>query len=272
VADRPLTESELAELDRLAKTATPGPWVVTNANSGWPISIDAPESRGPGAIGAVVRRRGIGCPSLPAGQANAAFIAAARQAVPRLLADLAEARKERDEAKALAVKWQRIRTPTHGTCCTCQRCGQFYDDCRCNLDEACDEVAELRASLAARDARIAELEKERDRYHDTLLARHGGECIALLGELDEEKRKVEALEREVQRSAPAHEAEVLERAASMMTGEENRGIRMALKGRALAIRSCGQLRAPGAAEQTKTVGADRSDSSSERAAREEEKG
>ncbi len=33
------------------------------------------------------------------------------------------------------------------------------------------------------------------------------------------------------------DAEVLEKAAQLMTGEENRGIRMALKGRALAVRS-----------------------------------
>lgn len=46
-------------------------------------------------------------------------------------------------------KWQRIRTPTHGSCCTCQKCGQFYDDCRCDLDEVVDDLKQAEA-LAAR--------------------------------------------------------------------------------------------------------------------------
>jgi hypothetical protein len=30
------------------------------------------------------------------------------------------------------------RKPTHGPCCTCQTCGQFYDDCICQyLEDPC---------------------------------------------------------------------------------------------------------------------------------------
>jgi glyoxylase-like metal-dependent hydrolase (beta-lactamase superfamily II) len=43
---------------------------------------------------------------------------------------------------------------------------------------------------------IEALEKERDRYRDTLVARHGGEPIALLEELDEARARVAELEKE----------------------------------------------------------------------------
>jgi polyhydroxyalkanoate synthesis regulator phasin len=44
-------------------------------------------------------------------------------------------------------KWQRIRKPTHGPCCTCQRCGQFYDDCRCDLDETVDLLQQAESRI-----------------------------------------------------------------------------------------------------------------------------
>ena len=40
-----------------------------------------------------------------------------------------------------------LHRPTHGPCCTCQRCGKHYDDCRCGLDEVVAELAEERALL-----------------------------------------------------------------------------------------------------------------------------
>lgn len=58
---------------------------------------------------------------------------------------LADMTKERD-------KWRRIRTPTHGTCCTCQACGVGYDDCRCDLDDVADDLVRMT--------------KERDDYKD----------------------------------------------------------------------------------------------------------
>jgi hypothetical protein len=57
-------------------------------------------------------------------------------------------KRERDEAKAEARKWQRIRKPTHGPCCTCQGCGQHYDDCRCDLDVVADELEQAKRQLA----------------------------------------------------------------------------------------------------------------------------
>ena len=44
-------------------------------------------------------------------------------------------------------KWLKAtyhRKPTHGPCCTCQTCGQCYDDCRCD----CVDMAQT-AYLAA---------------------------------------------------------------------------------------------------------------------------
>lgn len=55
--------------------------------------------------------------------------------------------KERAEKWAELARKSPIQKPTHGTCCTCQKCGQGHDDCQC------DEVA-LRADAyeeAAKD-------------------------------------------------------------------------------------------------------------------------
>lgn len=41
--------------------------------------------------------------------------------------------------------------PTHGPCCTCQICGHNFDSCRCDIDDAEEQ-------LASKDKRIAELE------------------------------------------------------------------------------------------------------------------
>ena len=45
--------------------------------------------------------------------------------------------------------------PAHGTCCTCQKCGHTYDECRCDFDEALDDLDKA-------NARIAELEAENE--------------------------------------------------------------------------------------------------------------
>lgn len=67
------------------------------------------------------------------------------------LALMEEVEKERKER----IKWQRIRTPTHGTCCTCQGCGLHYDECRCDLDEVVDELDKLKADNQALRARLS---------------------------------------------------------------------------------------------------------------------
>lgn len=56
-------------------------------------------------------------------------------------------RSEISRLSSELVKWQRIRTPTHGSCCTCQKCGLYYDSCRCDLDEVADENSILRNAL-----------------------------------------------------------------------------------------------------------------------------
>lgn len=63
---------------------------------------------------------------------------------------------------------------------------------------------DLNAEIAAREA----AERERDQYRDTLLSRHGGECLALLSELDaareecdQHKRENEALRAAIAKAA-----------------------------------------------------------------------
>ena len=67
-------------------------------------------------------------------------------------------RKENEGLKKELVLIKKYyRLPTHGICCTCQRCGQSYDDCKCTLYET---ATELEKALK----RIEELEKENKRY------------------------------------------------------------------------------------------------------------
>ena len=43
------------------------------------------------------------------------------------------------------------KTPEHGNCCTCQRCGYDHDDCKClgnDLIELCDRLDAVTAELA----------------------------------------------------------------------------------------------------------------------------
>lgn len=76
--------------------------------------------------------------------------------------------KERDQARAEAKKWQLIRTPGHGTCCTCQKCGKGYDECRCDLDDVVDELEKVKnerddwKSAAKRNLSMTELANHLD--------------------------------------------------------------------------------------------------------------
>lgn len=65
--------------------------------------------------------------------------------------------EELREAIKEAAKWRRIRKPTHGSCCTCQGCGLHHDECRCDLEEVCDELDQLKAENQALKA-----EREKD--------------------------------------------------------------------------------------------------------------
>lgn len=46
------------------------------------------------------------------------------------------------------TKWRSIRTPTHGNCCTCQRCGVDHDSCRCDIDEMVDDLVQAEQQVA----------------------------------------------------------------------------------------------------------------------------
>ena len=35
-----------------------------------------------------------------------------------------------------------IIRPGHGPCCTCQKCGQFHDDCKCEYNRIIEDIAE----------------------------------------------------------------------------------------------------------------------------------
>jgi hypothetical protein len=64
-----------------------------------------------------------------------------REAIRALLAE-----------NALHKRWH--RKPTHGACCTCQKCGQDYDTCRCSLDDVADDLEKAEAERDALKARV----------------------------------------------------------------------------------------------------------------------
>lgn len=103
----PLTVSELAELARLAAEATPGPWTTGGPDSigQWQIFDDAWEVANATAYSPKERRYGAkhSGPNAEEADANAAFIAASRSAVPRLLATVT----------ALQADVDRLRARTH---------------------------------------------------------------------------------------------------------------------------------------------------------------
>ncbi len=63
------------------------------------------------------------------------------------------------DCEAEVLKWRRIRTPTHGPCCTCQGCGLYYDECRCDLDEVADELEQRKAENDILKVQVTKLEK-----------------------------------------------------------------------------------------------------------------
>lgn len=69
----------------------------------------------------------------------------------------AQQRAELEAVRRDVIKWKRIRTPTHGNCCTCQSCGLDHDSCRCDLDDVADELTTVKAQLTAREVQVKEL-------------------------------------------------------------------------------------------------------------------
>lgn len=77
-----MTAEQIAEARALCERATPGPWEIKRSRSGYPYQIHAPNGH---HVRDVTRWGAISVPSLPEGEANAAFVAAARTLVPALL-------------------------------------------------------------------------------------------------------------------------------------------------------------------------------------------
>lgn len=74
--------------------------------------------------------------------------------------------EELEQAVKEAAKWRRIRKPTHGPCCTCQGCGLHHDECRCDLDEVCDELDQLKAENQALKEELKEIQRFVIHEHD----------------------------------------------------------------------------------------------------------
>ncbi len=86
----------------------------------------------------------------------------AKDDIKHLLSHISTLEEKAGRLQEEVQKWQRIRTPTHGPCCTCQRCGQHYDDCRCDLDEIVDQLQQA-------ESRLKETESERERLSKLLI-------------------------------------------------------------------------------------------------------
>lgn len=96
VGSAPMTDAELDALKALAEKATPGEWFVEAYEGSQRIWTHDPEGEGDYQI--------ADCRCSPE---DAELFAAARDAVPRLVEALREARRERDVARAGSSNWQR---------------------------------------------------------------------------------------------------------------------------------------------------------------------
>lgn len=122
-----LTTARLAELRRLADEATPGPWEHSKA---YRLNVVAPDGQIIGRVSGSMVTDAVG---ESFNGTNAAFIAAARSAVPALLDALAR-------VEALVSGWERdsslIDCTRRETCCADAR-----------DDERVDVVLDLRAAI-----------------------------------------------------------------------------------------------------------------------------
>ena len=83
--------------------------------------------------------------------AHAVWLAEASNEVNRLNARITELEAEIKKMKEYFHK------PQHGSCCTCQKCGHIYDECRCDFDETYDENDILTARNAELEAFVNRL-------------------------------------------------------------------------------------------------------------------
>jgi hypothetical protein len=108
VTAEPMSEAELVEIADLAARATPGPWQVRFLDDVHAMSLVAVSTRPDTGLGerwpdfdptimiaaTLVQEPRYVCSSDERWDENAAFIAAARTAIPRLLAEIARLRRE----------------------------------------------------------------------------------------------------------------------------------------------------------------------------------
>lgn len=143
-----LTEEKIAELRALCEKATPGPWGTRGLSDHIRVESSAPTKN--------VAKCGSSKPSprepdMEEVHANAEFIVAARTALPDLLSDLEEARRERDEAHKRAIELETQlgdAAPHDGSC---DRCGKVpaivMDTVLC--DECMDGVKRAKSAERA---------------------------------------------------------------------------------------------------------------------------
>ena len=55
--------------------------------------------------------------------------------------DVLKTLKELDIIRSIEIK--PFRKPTHGSCCTCQYCGYYYDQCACGDNEIITAIKNL---------------------------------------------------------------------------------------------------------------------------------
>jgi hypothetical protein len=152
----PPTPAERAEWRRLCEAATPEPWVAE-----WDyVSGDVPDGRPNGEIILKCHPSRRDLLSEEQNKNNAAFIAAARSALPRLLIALEQAERERDEYRSM-LEFEGIEHSvqrTDGTCPhtwvypstgKCRECGEVVEQQAVATDRAPAERDRLRAELAA---------------------------------------------------------------------------------------------------------------------------
>lgn len=64
---------------------------------------------------------------------------------------LAHEQVVREEMAETIEAMQKKRNPTHGVCCTCQKCGWGYDDCECIRNDA---LAEAATAIRSRNQKV----------------------------------------------------------------------------------------------------------------------
>lgn len=150
MTDMSKAELNLDAIEARAEAATPGPWVVEDDQFGAPLVKVAPEST------TLIERTvaDVDFIGIPKADFNAAFIAAARTDVPRLVRELREARRRLAELGE-------CRAPGACQCGDDEACRfvRERDEARRELDEAKRTVAAASRYMFGRDEAIARAER-----------------------------------------------------------------------------------------------------------------